>query len=313
VKSSEGVHYGQALSFRDITERKRLETQLRQAQKLESVGQLAAGIAHEINTPTQYVGDNTRFLDDAFQSLFQVHAKYHEFFVATRAGTVNPALAAEVDAVLAETDCEYLLKEIPKAIQQSLEGSERISKIVRSMKDFAHPGVADKHAADLNKAIESTITVASNEWKYVAEMVTNFDDSLPAVPCLLGEFNQVILNMIVNASHAISEALGEGSLTKGTITISTVRAGEWAEVRVTDTGNGIPAAIQSRIFDPFFTTKEVGKGTGQGLAISHTVVVEKHGGELSFETEDGIGTTFIVRLPLDVPHQAPISGEELTT
>jgi signal transduction histidine kinase len=174
------------------------------------------------------------------------------------------------------------------------------------MKDFAHPGVADKHAADLNKAIESTITVASNEWKYVADMVTSFDDSLPAVPCLLGEFNQVILNMIVNASHAISEALGEGALTKGTITISTVRAGEWAEVRVTDTGNGIPAAIQSRIFDPFFTTKEVGKGTGQGLAISHTVVVEKHGGELSFETEDGIGTTFIVRLPLDVPHQAVI-------
>jgi len=167
------------------------------------------------------------------------------------------------------------------------------------MKDFAHPGVAVKQACDLNKAIDSTITVACGEWKYVAQMVTDFDSSLPLIPCLQGEFNQVVLNMIINASHAIGDVVGDGSKGRGTITISTRRADPWAEIRIGDTGTGIPENVRARIFDPFFTTKQVGKGTGQGLAISHNVVVDKHGGTISLESTEGLGTTFIIRLPLD--------------
>ncbi|HEY6802884.1 MAG TPA: ATP-binding protein [Pyrinomonadaceae bacterium] len=298
VKNADHVLYGRAYYFRDITERKLLENQLRQAQKLESVGQLAAGIAHEINTPTQYVSDNTRFLIDAFQDLLKVHDAYAELASSARAGTTTPTLLAEVDKSIKDADLEFLTEEIPKALTQSLEGTQRISKIVQSMKDFAHPGVAVKQACDLNRAIDSTITVACGEWKYVAHLITDFDPMLPLVPCLQGELNQVILNMIINASHAIADVVGDGSKGKGTITISTTLAPPWAEIRIRDTGTGIPEKYRSRIFDPFFTTKQVGKGTGQGLAISHNVIVEKHGGTISLESAEDTGTTFIIRLPL---------------
>ncbi|MEW5979020.1 MAG: ATP-binding protein [Acidobacteriota bacterium] len=281
----------------DITERKILEGQLRQAQKLESIGQLAAGIAHEINTPTQYVGDNTRFLQDSFGDLLKVIRSYDRLLEASRSGGVPPSLLAEIDAVRQTADLEFLMQEIPAAIAQSLEGIERVSKIVRSMKEFAFPAGKEKVSADLNKAIESTITVARNEWKYVAEMRTDLDPDLPLVPCLLGDLNQVFLNLIINAAHAIAAKLGSQSHDKGTITISTRREGDWVVIRVQDSGTGIPEAVQPRIFDPFFTTKEVGKGTGQGLAISHSVI-EKHGGTIAFETQPGEGTTFAIRLPL---------------
>jgi PAS domain S-box-containing protein len=290
--------------FADITERRRIEEalrlseeHLRRSQKLESIGQLAAGIAHEINTPLQYVGDNTRFTLDSFSEVSKVLEKYAEVREACQAGGPTPELMQSLDNTLAAADLEYLLEEIPTALSQSLEGVGRVTKIVQSMKDFAHPG-EDKKATDLNKAIESTITVARNEWKYVADLTTDFDPELPMIPCMLGEFNQVILNMIVNASHAITDVVGDASETKGLITISTRRAGEWAEIRISDTGAGIPEKARNRIFDPFFTTKDVGKGTGQGLAISHGVIVEKHGGSIEFETELGRGTTFIVRLPV---------------
>jgi PAS domain S-box-containing protein len=282
----------------DITERKMLEVQLRHGQKLESIGQLAAGISHEINTPTQYVSDNTRFLRDAFQDLLQVHEKYGQLAEACRQGAETAELLVAVETAARAADVEFLTLEIPKAIEQSLEGTQRISKIVQSMKDFAHPGTAVKQACDLNKAIDSTITVACSEWKYVAEMVTDFDQTLPLVPCLQGEFNQVVLNLIINASHAIGDVIGDGSAGKGRITISTRHAGPWAEIRIGDTGTGIPEMNRARIFDPFFTTKQVGKGTGQGLSISHNVVVEKHGGTITLETAEGVGTTFIIRLPL---------------
>ena len=289
----------------DMTERKGLENQLRHAQKMESIGQLAAGIAHEINTPTQYVGDNTRFVRESFGDLEGVLGKFSELLASARVGLTPPELITQVEKEIEAADLEYLLEEIPNALQQSLEGVTRIAKIVQAMKDFAHPGANEKKAADLNKAIESTITVARNEWKYVADIETNFAENLPLVPCVLGEFNQVILNMIVNASHAIVDIIGDGANGKGKITITTANiANKWAEIRISDTGTGIPSQARSRIFDPFFTTKEVGKGTGQGLAISHNVIVEKHKGQLSFETEMGKGTTFIIRLPLAEPAPA---------
>ena len=219
---------------------------------------------------------------------------------------MNTQLTAEAESARKAADLDYVLPEIPKAIQQSLEGVERVATIVRAMKEFSHPGTGQKSAVDLNHAIESTITVARNEWKYVAEVVTHFDPKLPPVPCLAGEFNQVILNLIINATHAIADVVGDGGNAKGTITITTRQDQDWAEIRVQDTGAGIPEKIRNRIFEPFFTTKGVGKGTGQGLAISRSVVVDKHGGTIAFETEIGKGTTFIVRLPIS---QGPASEQ----
>ncbi|MEE9168289.1 MAG: PAS domain S-box protein [bacterium] len=282
----------------NISERKTLEGQLVQAQKLESIGQLAAGIAHEINTPTQFIGDNIQFLWDAFRDLQNVLNGYDELLAVAKDGNVTSDLITKVQATAEEAELDYLSEEIPKAIEQSLEGVQRVSTIVRAMKDFSHPGGEEKMLIDLNKTIETTITVARNEWKYVADMVTDFDSNLPLIPCLVGDLNQVILNIIINAAHAISDVVGDGSQGKGTITISTQQVDGWAEIRISDTGTGIPESARDKIFDPFFTTKCVGKGTGQGLSIAHSVVAKKHNGSLSFETELGRGTTFVVRLPV---------------
>ena len=295
---AEGQHLVSAI-MRDLTKQKQLQCELAQAQKLESVGQLAAGIAHEINTPTQYVGDNTRFLQDAFGDINTVLDRCGTLIKSARAGAVDEGVLAEAEAAFEQADVEYLATEIPQAIQQSLDGVQRVAKIVRAMKEFSHPGADEKTLVNLQEAIETTITVARNEWKYVAEMETDFDPGLLEVLCLPAELNQVFLNLIVNAAHAIGDALGEDSTEKGTITVGTRAAGEWAEVFIRDTGTGIPEEIRSRIFDPFFTTKDVGKGTGQGLAIARSVVVDKHGGVIDCESEIGKGTTFIVRLPMD--------------
>ncbi|GEM_PF-1673541 len=293
----------------DVTERRRLETQLRQAQKLESIGQLAAGIAHEINTPTQFVGDNIRFLQDAFRDLAGVLAHYARLLDAARTGRPDARLITGIEQALEEADLDYLREEIPKAIEQSLDGVDRVAKIVRSMKEFSHPGTREKQLVDLNKAIESTITVARNEWKYVAEMVTEFDPDLPRVPCWVSDFNEVILNMVVNAAHAICDVVGDSG-EKGRITVATRPAGDHVEVRISDTGTGIPEDIRARIFDPFFTTKEVGKGTGQGLAVAHRVIVEQHGGTIDVESRVGEGTTFLIRLPISPPETEPNASEE---
>jgi PAS domain S-box-containing protein len=283
----------------DITERLMLEGQLRQAQKLESIGQLAAGIAHEINTPTQYIGDNVRFLKDAFQDLRSLMANYDRLLAAAKGNALSGETVEEVSAAVEHADVGYLLEEIPKAIEQTLEGVERVSKLVGAMKEFSHPGTKDKTPVDLNRAIESTITVARNEWKYVADVETDYDSSLPMISCLPGEFNQVILILIVNAAHAIADVVGKGGSERGKIKVQTRNCQEWGEIRIQDTGSGIPEKVRARIFDPFFTTKEIGKGTGQGLAIARSVVVDKHGGTIHFETEEGKGTTFIIRFPKD--------------
>lgn len=283
----------------DVTERKLLRDQLLQAQKLESVGQLAAGIAHEINTPTQYIGDNVRFLKDAFEDLKSLLSSYERWFSAARKDGLSRETLEEAAAAVGKTDTDYLLEEIPKAIDQSLEGVGRVAALVSAMKEFSHPDTKEKAPLDLNRAIASTITVARNEWKYVADVKTDFDSSLPPVTCHPGEINQVILNLIVNAAHAIGDVAHEGGRPRGTISVRTLRCAQRAEIRIEDTGTGIPEKVRTRIFDPFFTTKEIGKGTGQGLAIARSVIVGKHGGSLDFETEEGKGTTFIIRLPYD--------------
>ncbi|MFQ5503883.1 MAG: sensor histidine kinase [Planctomycetota bacterium] len=283
-----------------------VETQakLLQAQKLESIGQLAAGIAHEINTPAQYVGDNVEFLEQSFGELGELLKKYRVLHAAAEAGDVPPELVSEVSEATEAADIEYLEEEIPRALAQSREGIGSVTKIVRAMKDFSHPGSADKRPTDLNRAIDSTVTVARSEWKYVAELTTDFDADLPQVPCLAGKLNQVVLNLVVNAAQALSEGQPDGSSEKGQIRIRTVREGDdWAVIEVSDTGPGMPEEIRSKVFDPFFTTKEVGKGTGQGLAIAHSVVVEQHGGTIEVESEVGQGTTFRIRLPLGEPRQ----------
>jgi PAS domain S-box-containing protein len=282
----------------DITERLSLEAQLGHSRKLEAVGQLAAGIAHEINTPIQYVGDNTRFLKQAFENLNQVFKQYEVLLESFKSEHGDNDLVQAVEAAVEEADLDYMKKEIPAAIEQTLEGVGRVAVIVRSMKEFSHPRIHEKTDANINTAIESTIIISRNEWKYVAEMETDLDASLPLVPCLPGEINQVLLNMIINGAHAIGDVVNNGSCEKGILRIKTCKIGDYAEITISDTGPGIPQKIQSRIFDPFFTTKEVGKGTGQGLAISHSVIVDKHLGELSFETEPGKGTTFTIRLPI---------------
>jgi PAS domain S-box-containing protein len=283
----------------DITERMALEDHLRQAQKLESIGQLAAGIAHEINTPTQYIGDNVQFLKGAFADLRLLLESYDRLLVAANGNTLSGETVQEVSAAVADIDIGYLIEEIPKAIEQTVEGVTRVSTLVGAMKDFSHPGTKEKIGLDLNRAIESTVTVARSEWKYVADLETDYDPSLPLLSCLPAEFNQVILILIVNAAHAIADVIGKGGPEKGKIKVQTRNCPRFAEVRIQDTGTGIPQNIRARIFDPFFTTKEIGKGTGQGLAIGRSLIVDKHGGTIHFETEEGKGTTFIIRLPWD--------------
>lgn len=279
----------------DITERRALEGQLRHAQKLEGIGQLAAGIAHEINSPTQFVTDNLTFLKDSWKSVSELLGHYREV-IRNASGTLPQQVMASLQEVERNCDLDFIATEVPRAIDQSLDGAGRVAKIVRAMKEFSHPDSADKTATDLNKSIDSTITVARNEWKYVSELVKDFAEDLPAVVCYPGDVNQVVLNLIINAAHAIKDKVKEGE--KGQITVATRLRGDFVEISVADTGTGIPEMIRGRVFDPFFTTKEVGKGTGQGLALAYTVVVKKHGGKIWFETEVGKGTTFFVALPM---------------
>ncbi|MBI3475236.1 MAG: PAS domain-containing protein [Acidobacteria bacterium] len=299
--SSKWVHFpsrgtGELLILgADTTERRDLEGQLQQAQKLEAIGQLAAGIAHEINTPAQFVGDNLVFLKDSWASIQELIASGTRMSGEARTGSVAEETVSKFEQAAADID--FLLTEVPLALDQSREGVNRITMIVRAMKEFSHPGSREKQAVDLNRAIETTVAVARNEWKYVSEVKTDLSPDLPLVPCLAGELNQVLLILIVNAAHAIGDVVGATG-NKGTITISTKQQDGAVEIAVRDSGGGIPEAIRSRIFEPFFTTKPVGKGTGQGLTLAYATV-KKHDGKIWFESEMNKGTTFFVRLPLE--------------
>ncbi|GJM21939.1 MAG: hypothetical protein DHS20C15_18540 [Planctomycetota bacterium] len=316
------VRRGFAIIGSDVTERQLLEMQLHHAQKLESVGTLAAGIAHEINTPMQFVGDNVRFLSQSVGPITDTLKKVRDMLAdapatpadasagsdAATSGEPSDAVPApsidmaamrnEVKLAVEDLDVDFMAEEFPMALEETLEGIERVTTIVRAMKDFSHPGTEGCASANLNQAIETTLAVARNEYKYHAKVETDFGD-LPQVQCWVADLNQVFLNLLVNATHAIRDKLGEHSTEQGTITISTRRDGDSVEVRVADTGGGIPESAQQKIFDQFFTTKSVGRGTGLGLAIARAVVVDRHGGTLDFETEEGVGTTFIVRIPIE--------------
>jgi PAS domain S-box-containing protein len=280
---------------RDITHELSLENNLRQAQKLEAMGTLAGGIAHEINTPAQYVASNLDFFLESFTDL---HDFFKDFITLNKQKAKPQKIGEEIDKLLEKYDVDYLFEEIPTALNQSIDGIAQISKIVHSMKQFAHPGDDTKTAANINEAITNTANVCRNEWKYVAEIEFNLDPQLPEVPCHRSEINQVFLNIIVNAAHAIAaNTISDDK--KGLITITTGKIDHGVEIAFRDTGSGIPENLKERIFDPFFTTKEPGKGTGQGLAIAHSIITEKHKGKIFVESKTGQGTTFFIHLPIE--------------
>jgi len=282
----------------DITHANELERQLAQANRLESMGQLAAGIAHEINTPIQYVTDNTRFVAQGALGLLEVA----ERFAARAADGAGTVTAREVADALGPLDLEFLSTEMPGALAESLEGLARVAEIVRAMKDYAHPGTG-RTDLDVNRAISSTVHVCRNEWKYVADVDLDLDPAAGLVPCYEGELKQVVLNMVVNAAQALGERPGT-DLPRGTIRIRTRRTGDEMLITIADDGPGMDERVRHRAFDPFFTTKPVGRGTGQGLTLAHAVVVTKHHGRIDLETAPGRGATFTIHLPLTVPEAA---------
>ncbi len=276
---------------REMKERERVEVELRHAQKLESVGQLAAGIAHEINTPMQYIGSSLEFLKESFIDLKELNVMITSYL--SQDSLKQDYKSIKLLNLVNEVDLDYLCARGPKALTRSLDGIARVTEIVGAMNEFTHPDKKEMKQADINRALGTVLTVASNEYKYVATIETDFHE-LPLIECHLGDLNQVFLNLIVNAAHAISE----NNVENGVIKISTHICEDRVVVSIADNGTGIPKHIQHRIFDPFFTTKEVGRGTGQGLSISHHIIAEKHSGRLSFESVTGEGTTFSVALPI---------------
>jgi PAS domain S-box-containing protein len=300
LMEKDGEPPGFLLVGSDITERRRMEQQIGRANKLEAIGQMAAGVAHEINTPTQLVGSNLRFLGQQMGPVLDLVDRYGQLNQAVKTGTATRESAVALEKATAAAHVSFFRQEAPRAIQQSLEGIERISRIVSAMRFFMHPGSETKEFASLNKIIENALSLSRNEWKNVAEVITDLDPGLPDVECLPGDLSQVILNLVINAVHAIQDAGGEQADTLGQIHITSRPAGDFVELRIQDSGTGIPDEIRSKVFDLFFTTKDVGRGTGQGLSIAYTVIVKKHGGTIEFESEAGHGTTFIIRLPIKV-------------
>jgi signal transduction histidine kinase len=256
----------------------RTEMELRLAQKLESVGRLAAGIAHEMNSPLQAMVGSVHFVEEASRELLAIATQIRD------AGGLDSKASAEVD---------YLRENLPDAMGILRESLERTATIVKSVKTFAQPGASERSPVDLNKAVETTLDISRHEYAEFADVKLELGE-LPMVPCFAGELNQALLNIVINAAQAIED---RGKNERGLITVRTERDGDDVRIAITDTGGGIPSDIRDRIFDPFFTTKPIGRGTGQGLAIARSVITTRHGGELSFTSEIGRGTTFVIQLP----------------
>lgn len=291
-----------------------LKTQksLEEARRLESVGQLASGVAHEINTPTQFVGDNISFIKqniDQFHDLFSYISK-----IAKSHDTNFQEIENIIKKLDSNVDLDFVLGEMPLALEQSLDGVQRIKSIVKAMKSSVHPDNVDMQLADINQEIESACVLSRSEWKLVTEIDMKLDTELPKVYCLPYEINQVVLNMVINASHAISDEVKAGKYEKGLIEISTKADDEFAEIHIIDNGAGMPKEVQSKIFDPFFTTKEVGIGTGQGMSLAYNVINDKHKGLIELDSEVGKGTHFTIKLPRSnnsLMDQSHVQGQNL--
>ncbi len=301
---------GVVLIAADVTEQRQLEAQLGETSKFEALGQLAAGVAHEINTPVQYVSDNLTFLQTSSAELIELVRSSEKVMKEVASDPDNPAgaEAARLLEQFEQTDVEFLADEVPRAVEQSLEGTARVTKIVRALKEFAHPGSEEPEPTDVNHLVESTVSVAANEWKYVAEVDLDLQDDLPAVACQPAQISQVVLILMVNAAQAIGEQ-SNSSPTTGRITITTRRVGENLVCSVADNGGGIPDDVMPRIFDPFFTTKDVGVGSGQGLSLAHKIITTNHGGTVQATSEPGVGTTVTFTIPL-VAATGAATGEE---
>ncbi|MEJ0087315.1 MAG: ATP-binding protein [Pseudomonadota bacterium] len=295
----------------DVTEARHMVREQAQGQKLESVGRIAAGVAHEINTSVQFISDSVRFVRHALKDVPHALADYRALAAGALSGKDVVGAAKKAHDTDEAADVDYFLENAPDALDRALEGIARVGSIVKSMTEFAHPDTRNMADVDLNRAIKTTLNMARNEYKTVAEVETDFGE-IPTVHCHAGDFNQVVLNLLLNAAHAIEEVV-EGTSKKGRITVRTCTIGDFVQVSIGDTGDGIPEAVRSRIFEPFVTTKEVGRGTGQGLALSRGLVVEKLKGSLHFETETGKGTTFFIRLPVSDAGSTALSSHQETT
>jgi signal transduction histidine kinase len=292
IRDSRGEIEANVISARDISDRR----MAMQNEKLSAIGQLAAGIAHEINTPVQYVSDNIAFLSDIWNQLDAAMA-----FCLTPAHasiTSDERLSGAITSAGPPEDWDWLRQEVPKAISQSLEGIRRMSKILGAMRRFSHTGGGEREQVDLNEALDATLTIAQNQIKHIADVQTDYQPNLPRLECYADEMNQVFLNLIVNATHAIREASKKQARERGKLAIRTRQIDNDVQIEIQDNGTGIPLPVCARVFDPFFTTKQSGEGTGQGLTICHDIVVEKHHGKIWFDTELDRGTTFCVRIPI---------------
>jgi PAS domain S-box-containing protein len=300
LRDEEGALEEIQVFSRNVTDRRAREARFHEESKLESLGRLSAGLAHEINSPIQFVGDNARFLAEAYQDLIRI-VLFYRGLLDSSAPLAWEERRAQMRQAEEGIEFDYLQTEIPSAVEQTLHGIERVSTIVRAMKTFSHPGHQEQVPADLNEAIEATATVTRHQVNSVADLHLELAE-LPPVRCNIADLNQVFLNLIVNAADAIADT-GE----PGVITVATALDGDHVTIAITDTGGGIPDDVRSKIFDPFFTTKDVGKGSGQGLPLAHAVIHEGHGGTLTVDSTVGTGSTFTVRLPLDGKPDTPVT------
>ena len=280
----------------EMRQREEMEIELRLAQEREALGLLSAGIAHEINTPIQFIGDSLSFIQDAADDLRQAARQVTDLL-----DLKNPEIKQKLLSINENYDLEYLIDRVPESIERAISGVNRVSSIVKSMKAFSHHDVSVKNFANINEAIENTLIVTRNEYKMVAKMETHLGD-IPELYCSVGDLNQVFLNLIVNAAQAITQRFNDDkNTTLGKITITTRKIANQLVIVIADNGCGIPSTIIERIFDPFFTTKSIGKGSGQGLALCHRVVVNQHGGKIKVDSTPGQGAEFRIYLPITNP------------
>jgi len=298
-KIYEDVKY--VLFARDITDKKQaeenaklIEQQVNEARRLESIGVLSAGIAHEINTPIQFIGDNLGFLIEALLKIKNSYDRYDHLKAAALDDGNYVQETREIEDYNQKVKLQNLISDIEASVVESVGGIQQVRDIVLLMKEFSHPGGIDDEPTDLNKLIDDVIRICRSRSKGVAQIETDLDEDLPLILCRRGQIQQVIINLIINAIDAVDET----DSTSGTISVATRFSDDNVQIDICDTGKGIPDKIKSKIFDPFYTTKPVGKGTGQGLALAMNTIVNVHGGKLKMVDTKGYATTFRIELPI---------------